>query len=155
MINYKLIAMKFGEGLKYGTSINEIERVATAVFDFGSSSHPHENITSSRSQLIYDWVMTLSEQAIDEEKKLLLLQDFINYLTPQGNPLRNLIKEVIKLPQLDFWAMIHPDVITVSQKKFEDGHYADAVESAFKEFNCRVQKTVKQKTGKEPNNHFG
>ena len=97
MINFGLIGIKLGEGLKYDTSINEINRVATAIFDFKISSHPQENITSSRSQLIYDWVMTLAKKSIDEERKLTLLQDFINALTPKDSPLRNLIKETTRM----------------------------------------------------------
>ena len=68
MINFRLIGIKLGEGLKYSTSINEINRIASAVFDFEVSSYPHESITSSRSQLIYDWVMSLAEQPIKEKR---------------------------------------------------------------------------------------
>lgn len=49
----------------------------------------------------------------------------------------------------NFWSMIHNSIINIAKKKFEDGHYADAVESAFKEVNNRVKETVKTKTGKE------
>ena len=149
MVNFRLIGIKLGEGLKYTTSINEINRIASAIFDFKVSSHPHESITSSRSQLIYDWVMTLAEQPIEEKKKLQLLQEFINALTPEDSPLGNLIKETVKLPEVDFWSIIHKDIITVAKNKFEDGYYADAVESAFKEINKRVKEIVKNKTGKE------
>ncbi|MFQ3579921.1 MAG: TIGR02391 family protein [Bacteroidales bacterium] len=149
MVNFRLIGIRLGEGLKYSTSINEINRIATAIFDFEASSHPHESITSSRSQLIYDWVMTLGEQPIEEKKKLELLQDFINTLTPEDSSLRNLIKETAKVPQLDFWSIIHKDIIRVAKNKFEDEYYADAVESAFKEINKRVKEIVKNKTGEE------
>lgn len=151
MINFRLIGIKLGEGVKYSTSINEINRMASAIFDFEVSSHPHESITSSRSQLIYDWVMTLAEQSIDEERKFQLLQEFINALTPEDSPLRNLIKETAKLPELDFWGMIHKDIIRVAKDKFEDGYYADAVESAFKEINKYIKKIVRDKTGEELN----
>jgi len=149
MVNFKLIGIRLGEGLKYSTSINEINRIASAIFDFEASSYPNESITSSRSQLIYDWVMTLSEQPVEEQKKLQLLQEFINALTPEDSPLRNLINETAKLPQLDFWYIIHKDIIRVAKNKFEDGYYADAVESAFKEINKRVKEIVKNKTGEE------
>lgn len=149
MINFRLIGIKLGGGLKYSTSINEINRIASAIFDFEVSSHLHESITSSRSQLIYDWVMTLAEQPIDEERKLQLLQHFIKALTSENDPLRNLLKDAAKLPELDFWSMIHEDIIKVAKNKFEDGYYADAVESAFKEINKRVKEIVKNKTGEE------
>ncbi len=90
-INFKRIAIELGEGLKYQTSLNEIGRMASVVFDFDVSPHPHLSITSSRSQTVYDWVMTLSEQPISEEKKSQLLKQFIDALTPEDNPLRELI----------------------------------------------------------------
>lgn len=149
MTNFRLIGIKLGEGLKYITSINEINRIASAIFDFEVSSHRHVSITSSRSQLTYDWVMTLAEQPIDEDRKLLLLEDFINALTPEDSPLRNLIKETAKLPEFDFWSMIHEDIVRVAKNKFEYGYYADAVESALKEINKRVKEITKNKTGEE------
>jgi uncharacterized protein (TIGR02391 family) len=45
--------------------------------------------------------------------------------------------------------VIHKDVIRVAKEKFEDGHCADAVESAFKEINTRVKGIVKNKLGRE------
>jgi len=90
-INFKLIAIQLGEGLKNQTVINEINRMASVVFNFDSSPHPHNSITSSRSQTIYDWVMTLSEQPISEFTKKNLLKQFISYLTPEDSPLRKLI----------------------------------------------------------------
>jgi uncharacterized protein (TIGR02391 family) len=149
MVNFRLIGIRLGEGLKYSTSINEINRIASAISDFEASSHPLESITSSRSQLIYDWVITLAEQPIEEKEKLQLLQEFINTLTPEDSPLRNLIKETAELPELDFWGIIHKDIIRVAKNKFEDEYYADAVESAFKEINKRVREIVKNKTGEE------
>jgi hypothetical protein len=92
-INFKLIAIKLGEGLKQTTSIGEINRIASAVFDFDVSPHPHTSITSGRSQTIYDWVMTLSELPMGEKRKSQLLQKFIDNLTPENSPLRKLVEE--------------------------------------------------------------
>lgn len=50
---------------------------------------------------------------------------------------------------LPYWSLIHPDIAVVSKKRFDDGHFADAVEAAFKEINTKVKKIVKQETGKE------
>lgn len=49
-----------------------------------------------------------------------------------------------------FWVIIHPQITTISKKKFEDGHFADSVESALKEVNTRVKKYFKASQGKEP-----
>lgn len=38
------------------------------------------------------------------------------------------------------WDLIHPKIVEVSQKLFEDGHYANAAEDAFVEINDRVKK---------------
>jgi hypothetical protein len=92
-INFKRIAIELGEGLKYQTSLNEIGRMASTVFDFDVSPHPHPSITSGRSQKVYDWVMTLSEQPISEERKSQLLKQFIDALTPEDSPLRKLAGE--------------------------------------------------------------
>lgn len=43
------------------------------------------------------------------------------------------------------WSIIHIDIQAVSRKKFEDGHCADAVESAFKEVNNRVKEAARDK----------
>jgi uncharacterized protein (TIGR02391 family) len=42
---------------------------------------------------------------------------------------------------------LHPLIKEVSKKRFEDGHYADAVEAAFKEVIKRVKEYIKNKTG--------
>lgn len=149
MINFKLIATNLGEGLKYDTSINEINRTAKAVFDFEVESHSHESITSSRSQLIYDWVMTLCEQPIDERSKLVLLNEFIRNLTPADSPLRNLTRFPDAREPATFWSMVHPTIVGIARNRFEDGYFADAVESALKEVNKRVKDYVKAKTGQE------
>jgi uncharacterized protein (TIGR02391 family) len=47
------------------------------------------------------------------------------------------------------WSLIHADIITVSKDKFEHEHYADSVESAFKEVNTRIKDFYKRRTGQE------
>lgn len=49
----------------------------------------------------------------------------------------------------NFWSTIHNSIVGVAKRKFEDGHYADAAESAFKEINKRVKEIVKTKVGEE------
>ena len=83
MTNYKLIAIQIGEKLKYGSSINEINRIAGAIFSFKATSHPNDSITSRRAQLVYDWIMTLSDQPISEQEKENLLSKFLKELAPE------------------------------------------------------------------------
>ena len=44
---------------------------------------------------------------------------------------------------------LHGLIKEVSQKRFEDGHYVDAVEAAFKEVIKRVKEYIKDKMGKD------
>lgn len=148
-VNFKLIAIKIGEGLKYDTTINDIKRISSAIFDFSMKEYPHESITSSRSQLIYNWVMTLADTSMSDEKKIQHLGEFIKELTPNDSPLRTLIDNKKSTLDSDVWTLIHKEIQRVSKNKFVDGYYADSVESAFKEVNTRVKNIVKKKTGQE------
>lgn len=47
------------------------------------------------------------------------------------------------------WDNIHPQIISVAKSRFNDGHYADAVEAAFKEINVRVKTIYRQRTSEE------
>ena len=46
-----------------------------------------------------------------------------------------------------FWDMIHPDIKRHAYKRFKDGHYADAVESSYKEINHVIKNIVKDAQG--------
>jgi len=48
-----------------------------------------------------------------------------------------------------FWDFLHPSVVDVARKRFEDGHYADSVESVFKALNKAVKTLVKKCAGKD------
>ena len=49
----------------------------------------------------------------------------------------------------DFWNLFHPEILEVSRIKFKDGHYADAVESAFKKINAIVKQNYFNSTKQE------
>lgn len=66
-MNYRLIAIQIGDLLKYETTINEINRIAQAIFGFQRESFSHESITSKRAQLVYDWILSLAKQEMDPE----------------------------------------------------------------------------------------
>lgn len=73
------------------------------------------------------------------------------------------IIEILKLLQgsgrskkTEVWDLIHPKIVAVSQKLFEDGHYANAAEDAFIELNDRVKKLfmkVNPNAPKVPDGH--
>jgi uncharacterized protein (TIGR02391 family) len=73
--------------------------------------------------------------AIDRLK--IFLSDMLDYVQANGNSQANL------------WNLVNKNIVELSMKKFEDGHYADAVESAFKSVNKCVKDLVKAKTGNE------
>ncbi len=51
--------------------------------------------------------------------------------------------------KLDFWSDIHPTITGVARPRFDNGHFADAVEAALKEVNCAIKNHVRKKTGEE------
>ena len=51
--------------------------------------------------------------------------------------------------QTDVWIALHAEVVRTAKPRFDGSHYADAVESAFKELNAKVKELVRKKTGKE------
>jgi uncharacterized protein (TIGR02391 family) len=57
--------------------------------------------------------------------------------------------EAFESSTFDFWSIIHNSIVSVAKEKFEDEHFADAAESAFKEVNTRVKGIVKNKIGEE------
>ncbi len=54
-----------------------------------------------------------------------------------------------KYNAISLWDTIHPQIISVSKSRFDDGYYADAVEAAFKEINIRIKKIFKERKGEE------
>lgn len=48
-----------------------------------------------------------------------------------------------------FWSYIHPLIYQVSEERFHNGFYADAVEAALKEVNSRVKRLYKKYRGEE------
>lgn len=47
------------------------------------------------------------------------------------------------------WGIIHPDIFGVANSRFTSGHYADAVEAAFKELNDIIKKEFSNKHAEE------
>lgn len=74
---------------------------------------------------------------IAKDKLELFLSDMLDYVRDDG------------IEQTNFWILIHKNILEVSLRKFENGHYADSVESAFKSVNKCVKEIVKAKTGNE------
>jgi len=52
-------------------------------------------------------------------------------------------------PETTMWSLLHSKVIIAAKPRLDAGHYADAVEAAFKELNGVVKEMVIKKTGQE------
>jgi len=149
--NYRLIAVQVGDALKYQTSINEINRVAGAIFRFRCESFPNEAITSSRAQLVHDWILSLVKQRMPEAERNQLLWSFCEQLCPNDDfkqTLRGIFEKcgvvvLERTPHIrEFYARgFHPHVIQHCKKLFSEGNYFHAVFEACKVYN----KTVRQK----------
>jgi len=80
MTNYKLVATQFGEAIKYESIINKIDRTFLSLTNLTFEQYPNPAITSSRSQNVYSWVMTISESSLNGAKKNSLIREAIEML---------------------------------------------------------------------------
>jgi len=80
-INIRLIAVEAGDALKYDTTVNEIDRIGSAIFPFRSDEFPHDSITSIRAKRIYDWLMSLGKYPCTAEDRARLASTFLLRLT--------------------------------------------------------------------------
>ena len=156
--NYRLIAVQIGDALKNTTSINEINRIAGAVFPFRCENFPNKSITSSRAQLIHDWILSLAIQKMGEEERNSLLASFCNLLSGNSDlhaavhsilqaddvPLGDENKDKNEFLQRGF----HSKVIKHCQVLFLQGNYFHAVFEACKVYNKLVgEKALSSKDG--------
>jgi len=79
-LNYKLIATQLGESIKYESTINGINRTFLSLTSLTLSQYPNSAITSSRSKTAYDWVMTIGNSSLPENKKASVIKDAIELL---------------------------------------------------------------------------
>lgn len=83
----------------------------------------------------------LSKELTNLKKNLFYGTGILNhYIWGQILEVLKFLKKDLSNPQPDIWLYGHPTVIMKSKKLFEDGHYASAVEAAFKEINSRIKK---------------
>jgi len=148
-MNYRLIATQVGDLLKYSTTINEINRLAGAIFPFRRESFPNEAITSQRAQLIYDWILSLAKQEMNPDDRTRLLVRFCHNLAPDehrrevdkilvsaGIPKETIYKQDYTL----FLARdFHPEIVKHCKDLFLQGNYFHAVFEACKAYNRLVK----------------
>jgi uncharacterized protein (TIGR02391 family) len=158
--NYRLIAVQVGDALKYATSINEINRIAGAIFPFRCENFPNDSITSSRAQLVHDWILSLARQRMEEAECNRLLKSFCNQLSREGDlcatvhsillaadvPSREENKDKREFFQRGF----HSEVIKHCQVLFVQGSYFHAVFEACKVYNKLVSEKAHSSKDGEP-----
>ncbi|GAB4479979.1 MAG: hypothetical protein Kow0088_21290 [Anaerolineales bacterium] len=152
--NPKLAAIRIGDALKYDTSVNQIDRIASGTFRFGREDFPSKGITSVRAQHIYDWLMSLFKQQISDTEKIESLEKFLLGITPPSK--REDIHKILQecgIPsalgsesedEKNFDSHgFHAEVVRHARPLFIKGHYFHAVFEATKAFNA----LVKQESG--------
>jgi len=157
-MNYRLIAVQIGDLLKYSTSVNEINRLAGAIFRFQRQSFPNEAITSQRAQLIHDWILSLARQEMNPEERNQLLIRFCHSLATDQN--RKDVGKILVSAGISQEAVnredytlflardFHPEIIKHCRELFLQGNYFHAVFEACKAYNlCVKQKAQSTKDG--------
>lgn len=86
--DYISLTIKAAKVLNGKTTLNHINKVAKGLFRFDVISQLNKRMPDVVSQEIYDWIVTLSEQPIDEEEKLRLAIKFIVSLAPVSSPVK-------------------------------------------------------------------
>ncbi len=148
-MNYRAIAIRVGDLVKYDTTLNEVGRVASAVFRFKRGDFPNEAITSSRAQLVHDWVLTLAAQPMTEGERNKLLLQFVHGITPSDKRVQ--LDQILQdngIPQAAvnqestsalLARDLHPEVIKHAQKLFVQGNYFHALFEVVKAYNKQVR----------------
>jgi len=149
--NYRLIAVKIGDALKYDATVNEVGRVAGALFRFPKEEFPNESITSLRAKLVHDWILTLAKQQMNAEERFKLLVRFCQSITP--DKLKPDVDQILRSEGVlrggleddsDFSGRgFHPEVFKHSRKLFIQGNYFHAVFEAAKAYNKAVKEKAK------------
>lgn len=158
-MNFRVIAVRVGDLLKYDTTVNEIGRIGGAFFPFQRDSFPNDSITSSRAQLIYDWVLTLARHQMNPEERTRLLVRFCRELAT--DELRPRVEKILlengvaprEINREDYELFIgrnfHPAVIAHAQTLFLQGNYFHAVFEVAKVYNNLVgEKARSDKDGR-------
>lgn len=149
-MNIRLIAAEAGDALKYSTTVNEIDRIGSAVFPFLRDQFPHDSITSVRAKRIYDWLMSLGRHSCTAEDRSRLATAFLQRLTRDEQKKSRLLqilkdagaqdvspdKEVLR--RFDARGF-HGEVVQHCRTLFGQGHFFHAVFEAAKVYNKAVR----------------
>ena len=150
-MNIELIAIQVGDSLKQVLSINEINRIANAVFKFSRRDFPNESITSTRSQLIYDWIMSTQYYPSSTEKRRQSLIAFVKSLTHDKPDVQSHLLEILSNCESDIAPdnesalarfdsrQFHPQIIKHCRKLYGQGNFFHAIFEISKVYNRLVK----------------
>ncbi len=151
--NYRAIAIEVGDWLKYDTTVNEVNRIAGALFRFPRDSFPNEAITSVRAQLVHDWILSLAKQRMDNEERDKLLVQFCLKIAPDGSKdhVQRILEDagigqsIVNQENLQLFAGrgFHPTVAQHARRLFLQANYFHAVFEAAKAYNIEVRQKAK------------
>ena len=154
----RYIAIQVGDALKNATSVNEIDRIGSAVLKIQRDAFPNEAITSVRAKRVYDWVLSLAQAGIETSERERRLINFCREIAgDQEWP--QVAKVLVKAGISDaavnrdnfnlFMSRgFHAEVIKHAQPLFMNGHLFHAVFEAAKSYNKMVrEKALSTKDG--------
>jgi len=116
-MNFKFIATQFGESIKYDTTINEVGRVFSALSDMKLKNYPNDSITSSRSQLIYSWIMTIGNSSLAETNKAELVRQAIISLVANKDAQEKLLSFIDAKPAIKTSAKTYTHEARIAELK--------------------------------------
>lgn len=148
-MNIRLIAMQFGDLLKYDTSLNIIDRIEQSILKVSKESFPNSYITSQRAQAIHDWLMSLGKQKIEQDERAKKIVEFCMELS--SDELKGEVAKLLEKNGLPynivykdslsefFQRNFHEEIIKHSKKLFLQGNYFHVVFESAKAFNNDVK----------------
>ena len=152
--NYRLIATRIGDYLKYDTVLKEIGRIARAIFNFQKQNFLNEDITSARSKEVYDWIMTLAKQNINPDKRNGLLVEFCKNLATEDlyTDMQKILEEAGVTTDKDSFSglkeftqrNLHEQIHKHCKKLYLNSHYFHAVFEACKAYNKLVKTKARE-----------
>lgn len=149
-MNIRLLAVQAGDALKYDTSVNEIERVGSAIFPFRREQFPEDSITSVRAKRIYDWLMSLGKHPCSEDERNNLLSKFLFNLA-RSEDMKSELAAIMEAagvrgvsPDGDVLRRFdarefHASVVQHCRRLFGQKHFFHAVFEAAKVYNKSVR----------------
>ncbi len=158
--NYRLIAIKVGDFLKYDAHLKPINRAAKVFFRFEKQHFPNEDISSERAQLIHDWVLSLAKQEMVPDQRHELLTQFLNEITPEHlvDEVRQIVDEglgrtnEVKTAEVKEFSKrgFHIEIIKHCRKLYMQGNYFHAVFEACKVYNKSVREKSRSTKDGQP-----